>query len=57
VLPQIYAVAKEPIHDHAMALVSLLPQCDLSDKLALLQLFAHIADNKPTVSKHLTEGC
>ncbi|XP_054287445.1 protein melted-like isoform X1 [Macrosteles quadrilineatus] len=49
VLPQIYAVAKEPIHDHAMALVSLLPQCDLSDKLALLQLFAHIADNKPSL--------
>ncbi|GIY55759.1 protein melted [Caerostris extrusa] len=28
VLPQIYVVNKEPIHDHVMALVSLLPQCE-----------------------------
>ncbi|XP_026681202.1 protein melted [Diaphorina citri] len=47
VLPQIYAVTKDPIHEHAMALVSLLPQCDLSEKLALLQLFALVAHNKP----------
>uniref|UniRef100_A0A8D8YKJ2 Protein melted n=1 Tax=Cacopsylla melanoneura TaxID=428564 RepID=A0A8D8YKJ2_9HEMI len=47
VLPQIYAVTKDPIHEHAMALVSLLPQCELSEKLALLQLFALVAHNKP----------
>lgn len=49
VLPQIYAVTKEPIHDHAMALVSLLPLCDHAEKLALLQLFSLIADNKPAL--------
>ncbi|XP_039296752.1 protein melted [Nilaparvata lugens] len=47
VLPQIYAVTKEPIHDHAMALASLLPLCDHTEQLALLQLFALIANNKP----------
>ncbi|XP_075237442.1 ventricular zone expressed PH domain-containing protein melted [Lycorma delicatula] len=49
VLPQIYVVTKEPVHDHAMALVSLLPLCDHQEKLALLQLFALIADNKPAL--------
>lgn len=49
VLPQIYEVTKEPIHDHAMALVSLLPLCDLTEKLALLQLFSFIASNVPTL--------
>ncbi|CAH1397437.1 unnamed protein product [Nezara viridula] len=47
VLPQIYEVSKEPIHDHVMALVSLLPLCEHSERLALLQLFSLIAGNKP----------
>ncbi|KAK7869254.1 hypothetical protein R5R35_000874 [Gryllus longicercus] len=47
VLPQMYAVNMEPLHDHAMALVSLLPQCDTTEKLALLSLFALIARNSP----------
>lgn len=47
VLPQMYAVNKEPLHDHAMALVSLLPLCDNAEKLALLNLFALIAKDKP----------
>lgn len=52
VLPQIYDESKEQIHDHAMALVSLLPSCDLTEKLALLHLFAQIANNMPTVSNN-----
>ena len=50
VLLQIYAVKKEPIHDHIMTLVSLLPQCDTNDKLGLLTLFSLVAKNKPAVS-------
>lgn len=49
VLPQIYEVTRDPIHDHAMALVSLLPLCELTEKLALLQLCSLIANNKPSV--------
>ncbi|XP_065200152.1 protein melted isoform X2 [Planococcus citri] len=49
VLPQIYEETKDQIHDHAMALVSLLPSCDLTEKLALLHLFALISNNMPTL--------
>ncbi|XP_050539223.1 protein melted isoform X2 [Daktulosphaira vitifoliae] len=49
VLPQIYEVTRDPIHDHAMALVSLLPLCELTEKLALLQLCSLIANNKPSL--------
>ncbi|KAK9501661.1 hypothetical protein O3M35_012345 [Rhynocoris fuscipes] len=49
VLPQIYEVSKEPIHDHGMALVSLLPLCEHAERLALLQLFSLIASNKPAL--------
>ncbi|KAL1138058.1 hypothetical protein AAG570_009753 [Ranatra chinensis] len=49
VLPQIYEVSKEPIHDHGMALVSLLPLCEHPERLALLQLFGLIASNKPAL--------
>nr|CAD7455379.1 unnamed protein product [Timema tahoe] len=50
VLPQIYEVNKEPLHDHVMALVSLLPLCENSEKLALLNLFALIAKSNPSVN-------
>ncbi|KAK3866415.1 hypothetical protein Pcinc_028057 [Petrolisthes cinctipes] len=49
VLPQIYAVKKEPIHDHVMTLVSLLPQCDTNEKLGLLMLFSLVAKNRPAL--------
>ncbi|XP_066940283.1 protein melted isoform X1 [Macrobrachium rosenbergii] len=49
VLPQIYAVKKEPIHDHVMTLVSLLPQCDTNEKLGLLMLFSLVAKNRPVL--------
>ena len=52
VLPQIYAVKKEPIHDHVMTLVSLLPQCDTNEKLGLLMLFTLVAKNRPAVRRH-----
>ncbi|KAG8196242.1 hypothetical protein JTE90_023799 [Oedothorax gibbosus] len=59
VLPQIYLVNKEPIHDHVMALVSLLPQCENSEKLSLLNLFGLIAKHKPSLLEsnlpHLSE--
>lgn len=50
VLPQIYKVTRDPIHDHAMALVSLLPLCELTEQFALLQLCSLIANNKPSVN-------
>lgn len=50
VLPSIYVVKKEPIHDHLMALISLLPLCESSDKLNLLALFELVAKHKPSVS-------
>ncbi|KAE8740818.1 hypothetical protein FOCC_FOCC013672 [Frankliniella occidentalis] len=49
VVPQVYEVTKEPVHEHAMALVSLLPLCENHEKLALLSLFAMIAKNKPAL--------
>ncbi|KAK7062980.1 Pleckstrin y domain [Halocaridina rubra] len=49
VLPQIYAVKKDPIHDHVMTLVSLLPQCDTNEKLGLLMLFSLVAKNRPAL--------
>lgn len=50
VLPRIYAVNKEPIHDHVMALVSLLPLCENPEKQSLLSLFGLIARNAASVS-------
>ncbi|KAF4523800.1 hypothetical protein B566_EDAN013358, partial [Ephemera danica] len=49
VLPQIYAVNKEPLHEHVMALAALLPLCENPDKLALLSLFGLIAKEKPSL--------
>lgn len=49
VLPSIYVVKKEPIHDHLMALISLLPLCESSDKLNLLALFELVAKHKPSL--------
>lgn len=49
VLPQIYAVNKEPINDHVMALVSLLPLCENPEKQSLLNLFGLIAKNVPSL--------
>lgn len=47
VLPKIYPIRKEPIHDHVMALVCLLPQCETPEKLSLLALFQLIAKVEP----------
>nr|XP_023024362.1 protein melted [Leptinotarsa decemlineata] len=49
VLPNIYEVSPEPFQGHAMALVSLLPHCDTQEKLALLNLFALIAKDNPSL--------
>ncbi|KAH9415028.1 Pleckstrin y domain [Dermatophagoides pteronyssinus] len=49
VLSKIYVINKEPIHDHIMALVCLLPQCDTSEKSSLLNLFALISKHKPSI--------
>lgn len=51
VLCQIYEVAPEKVTPHASLLISLLPKCDLQEKIALLQLFASIAQKKPSVCK------
>lgn len=50
VLPNIYEVSPDPFPGHVMALVSLLPQCDNQEKLALLNLFSLIAKDNPSVS-------
>lgn len=47
ILCQIYDVAPEKVTPHATMLISLLPKCELPEKLALLQLFASIAQKKP----------
>lgn len=52
VLSKIYVINKEPIHDHIMALVFILPQCDTSEKTSLLNLFALISKNKPTILEY-----
>ena len=49
-LPNIYEVSPEPFQGHAMALVSLMPHCDNQEKMALLNLFALMAKDKPSVS-------
>lgn len=49
VLYQIYEVSPEKVTPHSTLLISLLPKCDLQEKLALLQLFASIAQKKPSV--------
>ncbi|KAG8222424.1 hypothetical protein J437_LFUL008421 [Ladona fulva] len=49
VLPQMYAANSEALHEHTMALVSLLPLCENTERLALLSLFAMIAKNKPAL--------
>lgn len=49
VLPRIYSVRKEAIHDHVMALVCLLPSCEPPEKLSLLNLFALISKNNASI--------
>jgi hypothetical protein len=52
VLPQIFSgsVNRDPIKSHVMTLVSILPNCDNPEKMALLTLFALVAKDNPTVS-------
>lgn len=50
VLSQIYEVSPDEVTPHAPLLISLLPQCDSQEKLALLQLYVLIAQKSPTVS-------
>lgn len=49
-LTQIYEVSPNPLENHATALVALLPICDIPERLALLQLFAAMAQRRPMVS-------
>ena len=48
VLPKIYVINPEPIHDHIMALICLLPNCEVGEKSTLLNLFALISKTKPS---------
>jgi hypothetical protein len=52
VLPQIYSVNRDPIKNHVMTLVSILPNCENNDVAALLSLFGLIAKDSPMVSFH-----
>lgn len=56
ILCQIHEVAPEKVVPHATMLIALLPKCELSEKLALLQLFAAIAQKKPKVSKAMNQS-
>ena len=49
VLPQIYSVNRDPIKSHVMTLVSIFPNCENTEKMALLNLFALVAKDNPTV--------
>lgn len=49
-LSQIYEVSPEQLTPHAALLVSLLPVCDIQERLALLQLFALMVQNHSNVS-------
>lgn len=49
VLSQIYEVSPDQLTPHAALLVSLLQLCDIQERLALLQLFALIVQNKTDV--------
>lgn len=49
-LTQIFEVSPNPLANHAIALVGLLPICDIPERLALLQLFAAMAQRRPMVS-------
>ena len=53
VLPQIYSVNPDPIKSHIMTLVSILANCENSEKLALLNTFGHVAKDNPAVSIHV----
>ena len=54
VLPQIYSVNRDPIKSHVMTLVSIFPNCENTEKMALLNLFALVAKDNPTVSAKVT---
>ena len=49
VLPTIYSVNRDPINNHVMTLVSILHNCEVPEKLALLSLFGLIAKDNPAV--------
>lgn len=48
-LPQIYEVSPEQLNGSVAPLVLLLPRCDVAERLALLQLFALMARQRPAV--------
>lgn len=50
ILCQIHEVAPEKVTPHTTMLIALLPKCQLNEKLALLQLFAAIAQKQPAVN-------
>ncbi|XP_037944224.1 protein melted isoform X2 [Teleopsis dalmanni] len=49
VLSQIYEVSPEEVTPHAPPLITLLPQCDSQEKLAVFQLYLLIAQKTPSV--------
>lgn len=49
VLPKIYSVNPDSIHDHIMALVCLLPLSETPEKISLLNLFSLISKTKPAL--------
>ena len=49
VLPQIYSVNRDPIKSHVMTLVSILPNCENTEKMALLSLFSLVAKDNPAL--------
>ena len=50
ILPKIYGVNQEYMKNHIMTLVSILPNCDDSEKISLITMFASVAKENPSVS-------
>ncbi|XP_059086057.1 ventricular zone-expressed PH domain-containing protein 1-like [Tigriopus californicus] len=58
VLPTIYGVNKNPINNHVMTLVSILHNCENTEKLALLSLFGLVAkDNSALLEPSVPQLC
>ncbi|XP_046867962.1 protein melted isoform X2 [Drosophila willistoni] len=49
VLSQIYEVAPETVTPHAPLLISLLPQCDAQERMAVFQLYLLIVQKSPEI--------
>lgn len=50
VLPKIYEVTSDYLHKNTLFFVAIIPLCEITEQLSLLQLLALMANKKPSVS-------